>query len=50
MNGWLIFWTIALIVSGCAFAFITAAVTVLGFRDLRHMFAGLSHQREDREP
>jgi hypothetical protein len=47
MKYWQIFWEISLIVSGAAFAVITAIVTVRGFHDLRSMFRGLLKQQEE---
>lgn len=47
MKSWQIFWEISLIVSGAAFAVITAIVTFKGFHDLRNMFRGLLRQREE---
>ena len=44
MRGWQIFWTVSLIVSGIAFAAITAIVSVRGFGDLREMFRNLRRQ------
>jgi len=47
MESWRIFWTIFLVVSGVSFAFITAVVTVKGFKDLLDMFSRLSEQQEE---
>ncbi len=47
MKYWRIFWEMSLIVSGAAFAVITAIVTVRGFHDLRSMFRGLLKQQEE---
>ena len=49
MESWKLFWTIFLVVSGGSFAFITAVVTVKGFRDLLEMFSRLSQQKESRQ-
>ncbi|HET9741117.1 MAG TPA: hypothetical protein VFQ00_00075 [Terriglobales bacterium] len=46
MNSWLVFWTIWLVLSGIAFAVITAVVAVRGAVDLRRMLRGLREQRE----
>ena len=46
MKAWEYFWTASLVISGVAFAGITAIVSVRGFRDLRMMFARLREQRE----
>jgi hypothetical protein len=48
MNPWLLFWTIALVVAGASFAFITVVVTVRGFLDLRQWFDSLRRQNEER--
>ncbi len=51
---WRIFWTAAVLVAGCAFAFVTVVVTMKGGRDLRDMFARLleqkSHHQDTRTP
>lgn len=47
MRGWQVFWTVSLIVSGIAFAAITAIVSVRGFGDLREMFRNLRRQSVD---
>jgi hypothetical protein len=44
MRAWEMFWTVSLIVSGIAFAVITAIVSVRGFGDLREMFRNLRRQ------
>ena len=49
MKFWQLFWEVSLIVSGTAFAFITAVVTIKGFRDIRNMFQALVKQRESSE-
>lgn len=46
MKAWEYFWTVSLVISGIAFACITAIVSVRGFRDLRTMFERLREQRE----
>lgn len=46
MTGWLLFWTVSLVVSGACFAGITGIVTVRGFRDLRDLFISLRRQRD----
>lgn len=46
MSGWQIFWTVAFVVAGFSFAFITLVVTARGFRDLRELFARLRAQKE----
>ena len=46
LSGWVLFWTLWLVVAGASFAFITAIVTILGFRDLRSMFRVLRGEDE----
>ena len=46
MKAWEYFWTVSLVISGAAFAGITAIVSVRGFRDLRVRFEKLREQRE----
>ena len=46
MNAWGYFWTASLVISGIAFAAITAIVSARGFRDLKTMFARLREQRD----
>ena len=46
LSGWVLFWTLWLLVAGASFAFITAVVTILGFRDLKSMFRMLREQDE----
>ena len=48
MEGWKVFWTVFLLVSGTSFAFITIVVTMKGFRDLLDMFTRLGEQKESR--
>jgi hypothetical protein len=48
MKYWEIFWTLALLVSGCAFAFITLIVIVKGGPDLRDMLGELRRQHPPR--
>jgi hypothetical protein len=47
MHAWELFWTASLLVSGIAFAVITAIVSVRGFGDLREMFRNLRQQSAD---
>lgn len=47
MRAWELFWTASLVVSGIAFAAITAIVSVRGFGDLREMFRNLRQQAQD---
>ena len=47
MNGWLVFWTLMLVVAGGSFAAITVIVTVRGVRDLRQWFTSLGEQEAD---
>jgi hypothetical protein len=42
MNGWLDFWTIAMLISGALFLGITLVVAVGGFRDLQQMLREFS--------
>jgi hypothetical protein len=46
---WQIFWTVAVLVSGLAFAFVTIVVTMKGGRDLREMFARLLEQKKHQD-
>jgi hypothetical protein len=50
MKFWEIFWTFALLISGCAFAFITVIVIFKGGPDLREMLRELRRQHLPREP
>lgn len=45
MKAWEYFWTASLVISGIAFACITAIVSMRGFRDLRVMFEKLKQQK-----
>ncbi len=45
MYFWQIFWTIAVLVAGLSFAFVTVIVTLRGGRDLKDMFARLLEQK-----
>ena len=45
MKAWEYFWTASLVISGIAFACITAIVSMRGFRDLRVMFEKLRQQK-----
>jgi hypothetical protein len=48
MNGWQVFWTVWLVLSGTAFAAITLVVTIKGFGDVKRMLSGLkSHEGKD---
>jgi hypothetical protein len=47
MNLWLLFWTVALIVAGTSFAFITVVVSLKGANDLRQWFSSLSRQNKE---
>jgi hypothetical protein len=47
MRGWLLFWTISLILAGASFAGITGIVTILGFRDLREMLIRLRRRSDE---
>ena len=49
MKAWELFWELNLIVSGTAFAVITAIVAVRGLADLKSMFASLSRQKKERD-
>ena len=49
MRIWQIFWTVSVLVSGLAFAFVTIVVTLKGGKDLREMFARLLEQRKREE-
>jgi hypothetical protein len=50
MNGWQMFWTVWLVLSGAAFAAITVVVTIKGFGDVKRMLSGLkSHEGKDDE-
>jgi len=44
---WQIFWTVAVLVAGLAFAFVTVVVTMKGGKDLREMFARLLEQKRN---
>ena len=46
MKAWQVFWQLNLIISGAAFAVITAIVAVRGFADLRAMISSLSRQKK----
>ena len=50
MRYWQMFWTINLLVGGCAFAFITGVVIIKGGRDLRNMFSQLSRREDETAP
>ncbi len=43
---WQIFWTVAVLGAGFAFAFVTVVVSLKGGRDLREMFARLLEQKK----
>ncbi len=43
---WQIFWTVAVLVAGLAFAFVTVVVTMKGGKDLRELFARLLEQKK----
>jgi len=45
MDGWQIFWTIALIFGGGAFAFVTVVVTYKGLGDLIDLIRTLDRRR-----
>jgi hypothetical protein len=45
MKAWEIFWTLALLISSCAFALITLIVIVKGGPDLREMLRELRRQQ-----
>jgi hypothetical protein len=45
MKYWEIFWTLSLLISGCAFAFITLIVILKGGPDLRDMLRALRRQQ-----
>ena len=47
MRFWQMFWTVALLVAGASFAFITLMVIIRGGRDLREMFRDLSRQQTE---
>jgi hypothetical protein len=48
-SGWVLFWSVWLIIAAASFAVITAVVTVLGFRDLKNMFRLLRQSGEHRQ-
>lgn len=50
IRAWELFWVVSLVVSGAAFAAITAIVTVRGFGDLREMFRKLREARDSHKP
>jgi hypothetical protein len=47
MEVWKLFWTLALLVSGSAFALITLVVILKGGRDMRAMLRGLKAHHDD---
>ncbi len=49
MRFWQIFWSLSVLASGLAFAFVTLVVTLKGGRDLREMFARLLEQKKHEE-
>jgi hypothetical protein len=49
MRYWEIFWTVAALIAGTSFAFVTVVVTLKGGRDLRNMFTRLLEQKRDEE-
>jgi hypothetical protein len=46
MHYWILFWTVAVLVAGLSFAFVTVVVTIRGGRDLRDMFTRLKDQKD----
>jgi hypothetical protein len=49
MNGWQMFWTVWLVISGVAFAAITLVVTIKGFGDVKRMLNGLKETNDTDE-
>lgn len=49
MNGWQLFWTVWLLISGVAFAAITLVVTIKGFGDVKRMLSGLKDTNDSDE-
>ncbi len=47
MEIWKLFWTVALLVAGSAFAVITVIVILKGGRDMRAMLRGLKAHHDD---
>jgi hypothetical protein len=47
---WEWFWTVAIVVAGTSFAFITVVVAIRGGRDLETLFRRLREQRDDQSP